>query len=145
VNTAKFIDVVERQQTLDFAVNATRRSRTTLEITRRSVRAGAAFPAEEKRAAIALARSRLAREDLKELRLELRPAGDREVGGGSIPRSPKPLQRRAVGQALHTDSHGPLSHVADAHRNYRLSTPTVLTLPTVVKPLAMVVVVVLAT
>ncbi|MGH7858800.1 MAG: TolC family protein, partial [Candidatus Binatia bacterium] len=63
--TGKFIDVLERQHGLDLADNATRLGEATLQTTRLRVQAGAASPAEEKRAAIALARSRLAEEDLR--------------------------------------------------------------------------------
>jgi cobalt-zinc-cadmium efflux system outer membrane protein len=63
--TGKFIDVLERQHALDLAGEAVRLGEATLRTTRFRVQAGATSPAEEKRAAIALSRSRLAEEDIR--------------------------------------------------------------------------------
>jgi cobalt-zinc-cadmium efflux system outer membrane protein len=63
--TGRFIDVLERQHGLDLAGEAIRLSEATLRTTQFRVQAGATSPAEEKRAAIALSRSRLAEEDIR--------------------------------------------------------------------------------
>ena len=61
--TRKFIRVVARQQILELTGATTKLSETTLETVVRRMKAGVGSPLEEKKAQIALARSRLATED----------------------------------------------------------------------------------